>query len=219
MKIAVLGGSFNPIHIGHLALADEVCTTLGYDKVLFIPTYNPPHKEMNAALPASERLELVRQACSADSRFCAEPCEIERSGVSYTYDTICYLEEHYRKELDGPIGLIMGDDLLPGFHLWYKASELAQKCILILARREVKAEDKNHANVHSGEYAKVSHGEQAFDIASEPLFKGAVRLDNAVLPISSTDIRSRIADGRSFKYLVPTAVFNYIKDGSLYGYK
>ncbi|MCR5761971.1 MAG: nicotinate (nicotinamide) nucleotide adenylyltransferase [Treponema sp.] len=219
MKIAVLGGSFNPIHIGHLALADEVCTSLGYDRVLFIPTYNPPHKEMNGALPASVRLELVRQACSFDSRFQAEPCEVERAGVSYTYDTICYLEKKYEKELESPIGLIMGDDLLPGFHLWHKAADIAEKCTLILARRKVSSENKEHANVHSGEYANVSHGEKDFDIAGEPLFKNAVRLDNAVLPVSSTDIRTRIAAGRSFRYLVPTAVFNYIKDGLLYGYK
>mgnify|MGYP002623951687 CR=1 FL=1 len=216
MKIAVLGGSFNPIHIGHLALADEVCTVLGYDKVLFIPTYNPPHKEMNAALPSSERLELVRLACNGDPRFCVDSCEIEREGISYTYDTICFLERTYGSKLDAPIGLIMGDDLLAGFHLWYKARELAEKCTLILARRQVTAEDKKHSNVHFGEYANVSHGEFAFDISSEPLFEHAVRLDNAVLPVSSTDIRSRIAAGKGFKYLVPTAVFNYIKDGSLY---
>lgn len=219
MKIAVFGGSFNPIHIGHLALADDVCMSLGYDRVLFVPTCNPPHKEMNGALPAGMRLNLVRLACGTDERFCAEDCEVRRSGVSYTYDTICYLEDYYRDILDGPIGLIMGDDLLPGFHLWYKARELSEKCTLILARRTVLAEDKTYSNVHSGEYANVAHGEMEFDISSEPLFKNAVRLDNAVLPVSSTDIRSRIASGRSFKYLVPTAVFNYIKDGALYGYK
>lgn len=219
MKIAVLGGSFNPVHIGHLALADEVCVSLGYDKVLFIPTYNPPHKEMKDALPASVRLELVRCACKGDSRFSAEDCEIKRCGVSYTYDTICYLEEKYSGKLDSPIGLIMGDDLLAGFHLWHRAAELADKCTLILARREVLAEDKAYANVHSGEYANVSHGEKVFDIESEPLFRNAVRLDNAVLPVSSTDIRTRIACGRGFRYLVPTSVFNYIRDGNLYGYK
>ena len=217
MKLAVLGGSFNPIHIGHLALADEVCASLHYDRVLFIPTYSPPHKEMNTAVPASERLRMVQLACAEDSRFVADSCEIDRGGISYTYNTILHLEEKYKGELEGRIGFIMGEDLLAGFHLWNRAEDIARKCTLILARRPSLAENSSFANRPLGRYAELQS--EDFDVDGDPLFEGAVKLSNAVLPVSSTDIRTRIAGGRGFRYLVPSAVFRYIIEGNVYGYK
>ncbi len=216
MKIAVLGGSFNPIHNAHLALADEVCTTLGYDKVLFVPTMNPLHKVMANPVSAQMRLEMVQKACMNDSRFEAEDCEIVRGGISYTIDTINYLEKKYAHVLTDKIGLIIGDDLFAGFHLWNSAEELARKCQLILARRPTLHTDPKYANVDKGLYADVSHGEVLFDIKSEPLFADAVSLENVLLHISSTDIRTRCNQKRAFKYLVPPEVFKYIIDGKLY---
>ncbi len=215
MKIAVLGGSFNPIHIGHLALADEVCSSLGYDKILFVPTYNPPHKELNEFVDPYVRLEMVRLACSSDERFEAEGCEIERKGISYTYDTICYLEEKYKGVLDGKIGFIMGDDLLAGFHLWHRAEELSRKCQLILARRPFGEENSSHKNKAKGQYDSINR--KCFDLTQEALFEASLKVDNPSLTISSTDIRYRISSGRSFKYLVSAEVFKYIKDKGLYG--
>ncbi len=219
MKLAVLGGSFNPIHIGHLVLADEVCNALEYDKVLFIPTYTPPHKELNNAVDAALRLEMVRLACSKDDRFEAESCEIDRKGVSYTYDTICYLEQKYASSLDSKIGLIMGDDLLPGFHLWHKAEELSRKCQLIVAHRPCLKEAASFSNKPSGEYADAKFEDNLFfDYTKDALFTNAVQLENSELPVSSTDIRTRAGEGRAFKYLVPADVFNYIIQRRLYGY-
>ena len=209
MKIAVLGGSFNPIHVGHLVLADEVCSTLGYDRVLFVPAFVPPHKEMNGGFSAQDRLEMTRLACEGDERFEAESCEIDRGGVSYTYDTICYLEEKYSTELEGKIGLIMGNDLLPGFHLWHKAKELSEKCQLILALRPDGDSHSGSSNKPKGDYANL---DSSFDASREELFKGAVRISNPLLDISSTEIRTRIADGRSIRYLVPSLVFKYIRN-------
>ena len=207
MKIAVLGGSFNPIHVGHLVLADEVCSVLGYDKVLFVPAFVPPHKVMNGGFSAQDRLEMTRLACLDDERFEAESCEIDRGGVSYTYDTISYLEEKYSGQLDGKIGLIMGNDLLPGFHLWYKAKELSEKCQLILALRPEGGSHSGNSNKPKGDYANL---DENFDASREELFKGALHMDNPLLDISSTEIRTRIADGRSIRYLVPSSVFKYI---------
>ena len=209
MKIAVLGGTFNPIHVGHLVLADEVCSTLGYDKVLFIPAFVPPHKEMVGGFSARDRLEMTRLACEGDERFEAESCEIDRGGVSYTYDTICFLEEKYSSELEGKIGLIMGSDLLPGFHLWHKAKELSEKCQLILALRPESEVHSASSNKPKGDYANLDSG---FDVSGERLFDGAVHVSNPLLDISSTEIRTRIADGRSIRYLVPSSVFKYIRD-------
>lgn len=224
MKIAVLGGSFNPIHIGHLALADEVCVSLGYDKVIFVPTFIPPHKMPVDTVSADDRLEMVRLACMDDGRFEADPCEIERGGTSYTYDTVDYLEKKYGSSLDGKIGLIMGDDLIPGFHLWHRAQELSEKCTLILARRPRQEDsDPEHSNKDKGDYASVSHstadenGSGIFDIKSEPLFKDAAVIKNPELKLSSTDIRERAFKGMSFRYLVPDRVFKYIIERNIYG--
>lgn len=216
MKAAVLGGSFNPLHIGHLALADAVCTELHYDSVFFVPTNSPPHKEMQWALPPEQRLRMVQLACEPEPRFHAESCEIERGGVSYTYDTVLHLEQKYAGQLDAPLGLVLGADLLPGFHLWHRAQELAARCTLILARRPVMQE-RHSANRALGAYAAAAEN-QDFDPASEPLFRDAVMLENPVLPVSSTDIRARISSGRSFRYLVPEPVFSYIIEGRIYGY-
>lgn len=221
MKIAVLGGSFNPIHIGHLALADDVCASLGYDRVLFVVALNPPHKEMEGAASAVERLEMVRLACEGDERFVPSSCEIDRGGVSYTYDTICSIERQYAQVLDGKVGLIMGDDLIAEFHLWHRAQELSQKCDLILARRPMVSEDDRFANRPLGAYGahEVSDSRQTSSFRSDPLFADASVVDNPLLSISSTDIRMRIAEGKSFRYLVPSGVFKYISTGNLYGYK
>ena len=221
MKIAVLGGSFNPIHLGHLALADEVCTQLGYDKVLFIPTHTPPHKQMNDAPRAERRLQMVQAACRHDKRFVAEDCEIKRQGVSYTYDTILYLQKKYEGKLTDKIGLVMGDDLLPGFHLWNHAKELSELCQIIIARRPSDKDTSRmsrHANKAVGDYANTVAPEQ-FAPEDDPLLQNASQLDNPMLSISSTDIRYRIAEGKAFKFLVPPAVYDCILRRNLYGYK
>ena len=217
MRIAILGGSFNPIHIGHLALADEVCSVLGYDRVLFIPTCKAPHKDARDIVSAEDRLQMVRLACEGDGRFEAESCEIDRGGVSYTWDTVAFLEEKYSGVLEGKIGLIMGDDLLPGFHLWKNAQELAARCRLILARRPMTLESASHANKPHGAYAEADFASNLdYDPSGDPFFDGADRLSNAVIPLSSTDIRTRAGEGRGFKYLVPAAVFRYIIERRLY---
>ena len=223
MRIAVLGGTFNPLHIGHLALADEVCTSLGYDRLLFVPAFRPPHKEMADSISAKDRLEMVRLACGDDERFMAESCEIDRGGVSYTFDTICYLEKKYAGQIDGKIGLVMGDDLIPGFPLWYRAEELSQKCDLILALRPQVESSSGHENSHSGGYGSVPHatrdssGKVIFDVSANPLFRNALSVKNPELVLRSTEIRTRISEGRAFRYLVPSAVFGYIIERRLYG--
>lgn len=214
MKIAVLGGSFNPVHTGHLALADEVCTSLGYDRVLFVPAYKPPHKDMNSRVSSQDRLEMVKLAVAGDSRFEAESCEIDRQGVSYTFDTVCFLEEKYKDCLEGKIGLVMGDDLLPGFHLWHKAQELSEKCTLILAVRPEDEHSAESSNKAIGSYASVEA--KGYDFKKDPLFADAVRLHNQPWPLSSSQIREKAANGSAFRYLVPDGVFNYIRNRHLY---
>ncbi len=209
----MLGGSFNPIHIGHLILADSVCTTFGYDKVLFVPTYCPPHKEMSCTLDSGDRFEMVRLAVEDDERFEAEDCELRRGGVSYTWDTVCYLEEKYKSVLTGKIGLIFGEDLISDYDKWNRASELAKKADLILACRPrdtgLKAEFKN---VPTGEYGK----NPIHNVTRENFPYPHKIVENPSLEISSSEIRQKIAENGSWRYLVSEKVFEYIKKRNLY---
>ena len=211
MRIAILGGSFNPPHIGHLILADTVCTQLGYDRVFFIPVFSPPHKEMKHAASPAHRLAMVQEMAKVDSRFAAESCEIDRAGISYTYDTVCFLEEKYKDVLTDKIGVVMGQDLAQDFGKWEQAAALAEKACLILAVRPTEMRNKAFENQPKGAYA---HHESEFSIEHYP----HVVLTNPEVAISSTDIRSRIVHGDAWQYLVSRSVYDYIREQKLYGY-
>lgn len=209
----MLGGSFNPIHIGHLILADSVCRILGYEKILFVPTSRPPHKEMSAELEAEGRLEMVRLSISGDERFELEDCEIVRGGISYTWDTIRCLERKYAADLTGKIGLILGEDLLPDYDKWDHASELAEKADLILACRsqhsDLKAEFRN---LPIGAYGKSPMRGVTRDNFPYP----HKILENPRIDVSSSEIRQKVAEGGAWRYLVSEGVFEYIRSRNLY---
>ncbi len=209
----MLGGSFNPVHIGHLILADSVCKTLGYDKILFVPTANPPHKEMSCQIPAEDRYKMVQLALQSDERFEAESCELDRGGVSYTWDTICFLEKKYSSLLEGKIGLIFGEDLVQDYDKWYKASELAQKADLILACRpkdgKLKGEFKNSPAGAFGKTPMTGIGRENFPYPHKIL-------DNPSIQLSSSEIRQKVAENGAWRYLVSEPVFEYIKSRNLY---
>lgn len=219
MKLAILGGSFNPIHAGHLALASEVLA-LGYDKILFVPAAMAPHKEMAFPLAPEKRLRMVQLAVEDNPAFEAESCEINRGGTSYTFDTVTYLEEKYSDILEDKIGLIIGTDQFATFHLWKNAKELSERCTLILGVRPEQKEDNNFKNKSTGKYAEYENSAcRDFHVEDEPLFKNAVFLKNAPVSVSSTEIRTMAATGKDFSSLVPEKVFKYIMDGNIYGKK
>ena len=216
MKIAILGGSFNPIHIGHCMLADSVITDLKYDKVLFIPTNLPPHKMLNNAPSAQARFEMVKLACESNPKFVAESCELDRGGVSYTYDTLLHIIDKYSSELSEKPALIMGQEVASEFHKWHKHEEIVKISDLILARRYQNCnfiDTKQFENKQTENYT----GNYVDDSVFNNFKYEYTLLDNPVLPISSTEIRARIALGKSWQYLVPTEVFRYIKLNNLYG--
>ncbi|MBR4631645.1 MAG: nicotinate (nicotinamide) nucleotide adenylyltransferase [Treponema sp.] len=214
MKIAILGGSYNPIHIGHLILADSVCTELGYDKILFVPTFKPPHKELSDKVSSSDRLEMVRAAVRGDDRFVAESCEIDRGGISYTWDTVCFLEEKYKDVLTGKIGVIFGEDLLPDYDKWEHSAELAEKADLILACRPESSEDNGKfCNAPTEKYGKnpmVGVTRENFPYPHKIVM-------NPKMEISSSEIRRKIAERGAWRYLVAEGVFEYILEKKLYG--
>lgn len=213
MRIAVLGGSFNPVHIGHLILADCVCKELGYDRIIFVPTAVPPHKQMAVSVSGEDRLKMVELTVSADDRFVTDDCELNRKGVSYTFDTICFLEEKYKDVLEGKIGLIIGNDLVADFNKWYRAEELAEKADLIIASRpEDSAIQKENENLPVGEFGK---GVDNLNVSDFPYRH--VIVHNPDVLISSSQIRQAASNGQAFRYLVSEKVFEYILNRHLYG--
>ena len=192
MKLAVLGGSFNPPHIGHLALAEDVRITFGYDKVLFIPVHLPPHKQLALGATDEDRLEMVSLAVKDNPFFEVDGCEIKRGGVSYTIDTLRLLKERYKNVLEGKIGFIIGDDLAEGFSTWHCAEQIPVEADLILACR-------NHSDVTKLDFP-YEHKTILNDIVS----------------VSSSEIRQKIASGKSWRYLVANEVYRYIESRHLY---
>jgi len=188
VRALILGGTFNPVHIGHLFIAEEVRTTLGYDEVLFIPAFLPVHKDTRPVLDAAHRLRMLALAVCGHPPFRVEDCEIRRGGPSYAIDTVEELAADGR--FTGKPGLLIGDDLLPGFASWRDADRLARMVDLVVVHRSGVPE-------------------------AATCFPHRV-VENPVLGVSSSDIRRRIAEGRSIRFLVPDEVRLYIERNGLY---
>ena len=187
MSIVILGGTFNPVHIGHLLLAEEVRHQFNYEKIIFIPANMPVHKETREVIESKHRINMLSLALK-NTDYILEDCEILRGGPSYTIDTIGYLKENYKPE--GKIGVVIGDDLLEKFSKWKEADRLSIVAELIVAHRMRDA-------LLTFSYPHRYCG-------------------NTILPVSSKDIRQRIREGRPYKHLVPSAVADYIERERLY---
>jgi len=217
VKIAILGGSFNPLHIGHAMLAESVIKELAYDKVIFIPTGKPPHKQIMEGASPEERFEMVRAFCQSEKSglFEVEDCEVKREGLSYTCDTLSYITEKYKGQLDEKPGLIMGEEIASQFEKWKNPDQIVSMADLIIVPRKADYEISSHTqhdNVPMGNYDKdykVKFDKESFKYPCKCL-------KEAMITISSTEIRRRISENRSYKYLVPPAVFDYIERNSLY---
>ena len=195
MRLAVLGGSYNPIHIGHLMLADAVALRYGYDTVAFVPAFLSPFKDGHSGCTAEDRLAMVKLAIADNPAFYCEPCEIERQGVSYTIDTLKFLKKKF-PQCEGKIGLIIGDDLLEGFSGWREAEHIPDYADIIVGNRIID----RYLTEQAASAGRVPH----------------LRVDNALLPVSSSGIRAAIQEKKSWRYLVPPAVYSYIKEHKLY---
>ena len=189
MKAVVLGGTFNPVHYGHLFVAEEVRTALGYDVAIFVPANQPVHKDPSPVLAPSHRLAMLRLAVEGRPEFIVDATEIERGGPSYSIDTVAGLVPRYG--VTGKLGFVIGDDLVAGFPTWKNVDELVRIVDLIVARRTLAGP------VH------LPHPHRT--------------VTNTVLPISSSEIRRRIGEGRTVRYLLPDRVLAYIGDNRLYG--
>ena len=217
MKVAVFGGTFNPLHVGHAMLADTIVRELGYDKVLFVPTYQPPHKEIANIVKAEDRLAMVKAFCASEGNghFELEPCEVERGGISYTSDTLEYLTKKYEGKLSQKLAFVMGDEVAAEFSKWRNPEKVSSLADLIIVHRypDVKAmESSLYENKPTGDYK----GDFSVKFDKTDFAYPVIYIENPMLPVSSTDIRRRISEGKSFRYLVPPAVFEYIIEKNLY---
>lgn len=198
MNIGVLGGTFDPIHNGHLGIADAACRELGLAQVLFVPARDPWLKGDRAVAPSQHRVEMVKLATSVDARYNISYVDLERERPSYTVDTLSDL----RRDLGAAADLyfILGMDALRGLADWREPGRIVEMCHLVVARRP---------------------GEDMVDLkAMEAGLPGVsekvIVIDNKLYDINSTDIRRRIGDGLWISGLVPDAVARYIRENSLY---
>ncbi|MEQ8515150.1 MAG: nicotinate-nucleotide adenylyltransferase [Chromatocurvus sp.] len=206
--IAVLGGTFNPIHHGHLRSAVELLEYLPVSELRFMPCSLPPHREP-PGISARQRAAMIELAIAGEPRFSCDLRELERSGLSYTIDSLLSL----REEIGAlrPLVLVMGCDALSGLDRWHRWQELLDHChIVAIARPGWEWPER-------GEVADylASRAADATALATAPA--GSVCITSLrQLPISATEIRSLLQSGRSARYLVPDAVHTYIDQHRLY---
>jgi nicotinate-nucleotide adenylyltransferase len=182
-KIGIYGGTFDPIHNGHLILARDACEALDFEKMIFVPAAASPHKMERSAAAAEIRLEMVRTGIEGESRFEVDDCEVRRTAPSYTIDTIEIIQ---RRHSDAQIFCCIGEDNLAGLTSWHRFDELKRLVRFVVLDR------------------------RGFENKSDyPVIRRHI-------DISATEIRKRVADGRSIRYLVPRAVEEIIGREQLY---
>jgi len=197
MKIGILGGTFDPVHLGHLIVAEEVRIRLGLSEILFVPAGQPWLKIDHAVTAAVHRVEMVRRAIAGNPNFKLCTLEIERPGLSYTVDTITALRERLGAQ---SFFFILGSDTLAEFHLWKDPDKLVRMCqLVVMPRVGLSLSGLNSLEAHvPGVIDRV------------------IKLNVPVIDISSSKIRQYVSQGLSVRYLVSDDVEEYISEHKLY---
>ena len=198
MKIAVFGGTFNPVHRAHLKIANEFVSLLDLDKVLIIPTFIPPHKNSSDLADGVHRLNMCKLIFTGE-KFQVSDIEIKRQGKSYSYDTLCALKRMYP---DDELYFIIGSDMLLSFDKWYRYADILSMCTLCVMTRESEISSERLL-----EYAKnvLSLGEEEIVISNSKAYE-----------MSSTMIREKIKRNENLSNFLTKEVENYIKENKLY---
>ena len=197
-RVGVMGGTFDPIHVGHLAATEDAAWHLALERVLFVPNRQPPHKEGRYVSRVEDRLAMVELAVADNPRFTVSHIELERPGPSYTLDT---LRELKRRLPGDDLFFLAGCDALGQLHTWHEPDRLLEEFSLVMMERPTGA---------AVDWEQVE--------ARFPHILRQVRVvDVAELEISGNDIRRRVAEGRPIRYYVLPAVARYIAEHGLYG--
>ena len=190
-RIGIFGGTFDPVHIGHLILADYALTELRWDSVVFVPCNIPPHKGAVSA-PASHRLSMLREAIAGNSRFEISTVELERGGVSYSVDTVKQLRENFGPETE--LSFLVGADSLLEMSTWKDPAALLEMASLAVVDRP-----------------GCDLGQMPQDLRSRVTLVRA-----PLIGVSSSEIRKRVKEGKSIRYIVPESTYRYIVSHRLY---
>ncbi|CAM3815807.1 nicotinate-nucleotide adenylyltransferase [Mesobacillus zeae] len=185
-RIGILGGTFNPPHTGHLVIANEVLSMIGLDKVWFMPNQEPPHKTMAGNTTSKDRLAMLKLAIEGNPGFCIETIELERKGPSYTHETMKVLSERHP---DCEFYFIIGADMVEYLPKWKNIDELVELVKFV--------------GINRPSYRR----ETQYDIQS---------VNTPLIDISSSDIRKRLKEKRTVRYLIPEPVRRYIEENGLY---
>ena len=191
VKVGIFGGCFDPVHIGHLIIAEFACLQFNLEKVIFVPAKIPPHKKKVSATP-QQRLEMLKLAIGGNKNFEISDIEVKREGPSYTYDTVISFKS---TNPGAQFYFLIGEDAFEELHTWYKIEKLVEEIIFLVAprfEREIKIPDWN------------------FKVKYE-------KIDSPRIEISSSFLRNLISSGIYPKYLIPEKVLDYIKKEKIYG--
>jgi nicotinate-nucleotide adenylyltransferase len=196
--LGIMGGTFNPVHYGHLLMCEGIREEFGLEKIIFIPAKIPPHKDNGKIIEAHDRFRMVELAIGDNPFFCASEIEMKREGSSYTVDTLKILKEQIKNK---QIALIVGADSLVQFETWRDYPDIFKLAVIIVASRPDTKEDTLNSYINKFK-----------DLFGANILK----YSGKAMDYSSTEIRRRVAAGLSIKYQVPPEVENYIYKNRLY---
>jgi nicotinate-nucleotide adenylyltransferase len=224
LRLGLFGGTFDPPHLGHLVVAQDVLERLDLDRVVFVVAGLPPHKLGEGLSPAHVRLEMVRAAVRGNRAFEASGVEVNQEGPSYTVDT---LRRFRAMHPEAHLFFLMGADQLAEFHEWREPETVAALATVVAMTREGSGGEwgsSDHEPIYGGRGSAAGGGKpvsvrQEPPAGAEPAAGPSaefVRLPVTRLDLSSTDVRERVREGRSIQYLVPPDVLGIIEDQGLY---
>jgi nicotinate-nucleotide adenylyltransferase len=207
-SVALLGGTFDPIHIGHLRSALELRERFGFAQIRLIPSHRPPHRDAPGA-SAAQRLQMLQLALAGETQLCADDRELKRAGTSYTFDTLAELRAELGQQCS--LSLIMGCDAFAELDSWHRWRELLQLAHIVVIARP------HHELPTRGAVAEllITHRAEP-DVLQKNSCGSVVVAELTPLPIAATAIRALIAAGRSPRYLLPDAVWSFIREQALY---
>jgi nicotinate-nucleotide adenylyltransferase len=201
MRLGIFGGSFDPVHYGHLLLAETCREQCRLDQVWFLPAAVPPHKQSRQLAPAKARAEMLELAIAGHEPFVVSTIEIDRGGVSYTVETLRHVRE--RGQPGDELFLLMGADSLDEFVTWREPAEICRLATPVVVRRAGLPEPDYRA------LAALVSAERLEEIRRH-------QVEMPIIGLSSTDLRRRAAAGRSLRFRTPRAVEKYIETHALY---
>jgi nicotinate-nucleotide adenylyltransferase len=198
MKIGLLGGTFNPVHLGHVKMSRKIAEMKCLDKMIFIPSYIPPHKQDEEIPSPEKRIEMLKLALEEENDFAIDGYEVRKKGISYSIDTIRYLKKKYPED---ELFWIIGADMLFQIEKWHDFKNVLREMSFITVKRE--GYDKRDIEAYIAELRQEYSANIAY-CEMDPI------------DISSTDIRGRVKHGKGIKKLVHKKVEQYIIDNNLY---